>query len=111
MKCPRLTVYSAVAGAHAEFARTLLEHTIEGTFAAPEYGGNVGLVGWQLARWDGDSQPLGYSFYDEAAGAYRDRADKPTSAPTPGDAPEDFDRRVVSLLEIAALGSGGMRFF
>ena len=89
----------------------LVEHTIEGTLCAPEYGGNANLAGWQLARFDGDSAPLGYAYYDEAAGIYRERADQPTSQPTPGDAAEDFDPDILDLLTTAAVGSGGQRFF
>jgi hypothetical protein len=89
----------------------LVEHTLEGTFCAPEYGGNANLAGWQLARYDGDSAPLGYAYYDEAAGMYRERADQPTSQPTPGDGPEEFDPDIVNLLTVAAVGSGGKRFF
>src|SRR5256885_8263535 len=47
--------------------------------------------GWQLARYDGDSAPLGYAYYDAAADMYRERADQPTTQPTPGDVAEDFD--------------------
>jgi hypothetical protein len=106
----RLTALSDADGAVPGFADLLAAHTIEGVFAAPEYGGNADLRGWQLARWDGDSVPLGHAFYDPAAGVYRDRADQPTSAPTPGDTVEDFDPDVIQLLTIAALGSGGMKF-
>ena len=35
-------------------------HGVEGTYAAPEYGGNAGLAGWRSIRFDGDRQPLGY---------------------------------------------------
>jgi hypothetical protein len=92
------------------FLSLFVEHTIEGTFAAPEYGGNASLAGWQMARYDGDSAPLGHAFYDLAAGAYRDRPDQPTSIASPGDGPEDFDPDVVKLITVAALGSGGMVF-
>lgn len=102
---------SDINSAHGDFVRALTEHTLEGTFSAPEYGGNEGLVGWTLARWDGDSVPLGHSFYDATTGAYVDRADQPTSTPSPGASSEDFDARVTMILATAAVGSGGMRFF
>jgi hypothetical protein len=92
------------------FLSLFVEHTIEGTFAAPEYGGNAGLSGWQMARYDGDSAPLGHAFYDPATGAYRDRPDQPTSTASLGDGPEDFDPDIVKLITVAALGSGGMVF-
>jgi len=69
------------------FYDLITNHTLEGMFCAPEYGGNIGRVGWQLIGYDGDSQPLGYSIFDETAMTYRERADKPNSGPNPD---EDF---------------------
>jgi hypothetical protein len=43
------------------FTALLFEHTIEGLYAAPEYGGNRGLAGWQEIGFPGDSQPRGYT--------------------------------------------------
>lgn len=107
----RALALSDADGAVPGFADTFTAHVIEGMFAAPEYGGNAGLAGWRLARWDGDSAPLGHAIFDEARGAYVDRADQPTSTASPGDVAEDFSDDVIQLLTIAALGSGGMRFY
>jgi hypothetical protein len=43
------------------FLALLFEHTIEGMYANPEYGGNRGLAGWKDIGYPGDSQPLGYT--------------------------------------------------
>ena len=43
------------------FMSLLFEHTIEGLYAAPEYGGNRGLAGWKDISYPGDSQPRGYT--------------------------------------------------
>ena len=43
------------------FTALLFEHTIEGLYATPEYGGNRGLVGWQDIGFPGDIQPRGYT--------------------------------------------------
>jgi hypothetical protein len=43
------------------FLSLLFEHTVEGMYANPEYGGNRGLSGWQDIGYPGDSQPLGYA--------------------------------------------------
>jgi len=48
-------------GAHPEFAALCYEHACEGAYAAPEYGGNRGLAGWQAIRFPGDVQPRGYT--------------------------------------------------
>ena len=44
-----------------EFSALLFEHTIEGLYASPEYGGNRGLAGWQEIGFPGDIQPRGYT--------------------------------------------------
>jgi hypothetical protein len=44
-----------------EFTSLLFEHTIEGLYASPEYGGNRELTGWKEIGFPGDVQPRGYS--------------------------------------------------
>jgi gluconate 2-dehydrogenase gamma chain len=43
------------------FLSLLFEHTIEGLYSVPEYGGNRGLAGWKDISYPGDSQPVGYT--------------------------------------------------
>jgi hypothetical protein len=43
------------------FLSLLFEHTIEGLYSNPEYGGNRGLAGWTDIKYPGDSQPRGYT--------------------------------------------------
>jgi hypothetical protein len=43
------------------FTSLLFEHTIEGLYANPEYGGNRGLAGWHDIAFQGDIQPRGYT--------------------------------------------------
>ncbi len=50
------------------FMAVLYEHTIEGLYSAPEYGGNRGLVGWKDIAFPGDIQPRGYT-PDEVTGS------------------------------------------
>jgi len=45
----------------SSFASLLFEHTIEGLYAAPEYGGNRDLAGWKDIGFPGDIQPRGYT--------------------------------------------------
>jgi hypothetical protein len=45
----------------ARFRDTVFEHTVEGMYAAPEYGGNQDLVGWKYIHYEGDRQPIGYT--------------------------------------------------
>ena len=44
-----------------DFTSLLFEHTIEGLYAAPEYGGNRDLAGWKEIGFPGDIQPRGYT--------------------------------------------------
>ena len=50
-----------VMSALSDFVSLLFEHTIEGLYAAPEYGGNRGLAGWKEIAFPGDIQPRGYT--------------------------------------------------
>ena len=47
--------------ANPEFTELLYEHACEGMYAAPEYGGNRGLVGWTYVGFEGDVQPRGFT--------------------------------------------------
>jgi len=47
--------------AASDFLSLLFEHTIEGLYANPEYGGNRGQQGWKDIGYPGDSQPRGYT--------------------------------------------------
>jgi hypothetical protein len=53
--------------AHREFRDLLYEHTCEGLYGAPEYGGNPDTVVWAAIGFPGDVQPRGYTD-DEVAG-------------------------------------------
>jgi gluconate 2-dehydrogenase gamma chain len=41
------------AGSSAAFFGLVLNHTLQGTFGDPYYGGNAGFVGWDLLRYPG----------------------------------------------------------
>jgi len=94
----------------AEFATLIVQHTIEGMYAAPEYGGNRDLIGWNFNKFEGDSQPLGYSIYDSIEGSYRERSDHPVSTPNLEDDPP-FDDVALEVVSAIVAGTGGERFF
>lgn len=50
-----------------DFTAVLFQHTIEGMYSVPEYGGNRHLVGWTEIGFPGDSQPRGYTAAEMAA--------------------------------------------
>lgn len=51
-----------------EFVDLVYEHTCEGMYGAPEYGGNRDLLGWRAIGFRGDVQPRGWTD-DEVASA------------------------------------------
>ena len=58
------------------FTSLLFEHTIEGMYSVPEYGGNRGLVGWKDISYPGDSQPRGYTAEEVSRSDGRDPVDE-----------------------------------
>lgn len=86
--------------ADADFVTLLHYHTVEGILCAPEYGGNRDRIGWQLVGFDGDSQPLGYTLYDESTGQYRERPDKPNSGPNPDENCHGFSAGMNAFLTV-----------
>lgn len=71
------------------FLEVVIAHTLEGCFAAPEYGGNRNGAGWRMLGIEGDSQPLGYSIYSIALGGYVERPDHPLTTPNPDEVASD----------------------
>ena len=64
-----------VMSALSDFVSLLFEHTIEGLYAAPEYGGNRGLAGWKEIGFPGDIQPRGYTADEVSRSDGRDPVD------------------------------------
>jgi hypothetical protein len=85
------------------FVDVLYQHTVEATYAPPEYGGNRRLRGWRYIGFEGDRQPLGYSRYDAALERYVEYARTPVSGPepTPDRRPRAVPREPASLLASA----------
>src|SRR5579863_3668437 len=59
----------------SSFTALLFEHTVEGLYAAPEYGGNRGLAGWKEIGFPGDIQPRGYTADEVSRSDGRDPVD------------------------------------
>ncbi len=68
---------------NATFIDLLGQHTLEGCFAPPEYGGNRHRLGWKMIGLEGDDQPLGYSIYWEAVDDYNEIPAHPMSTSNP----------------------------
>lgn len=94
-----------------DFIRLLTCHSIEGFLCAPEYGGNRDGLGWALVGFDGDSQPLGYTIFDEAAQQYRERPDKPNSRPNPDEDCAGLSDEMVEFLRFALVTLAGAEEF
>jgi hypothetical protein len=91
------------------FIGIVVQHTIEGLFAAPEYGGNRKRGGWNLTGTEGDSQPLGYVLYSQRDDAYHERADHPLSTPNPDevDGPRPLAAISDTLQQVIVAGANG----
>ena len=95
------------AGLDTDLQKAFLELVPQAVFGAPEYGGNPSGKGWALVHFEGDSQPLGYSLFDEASATYRDRPDAPVTVPdgTPDPSPIDDETRAL-LAQVVAFTDG-----
>ncbi len=95
-----------------DFVDLVTGHTLEGMFCAPEYGGNINRVGWDLIKYDGDSQPLGYSIFDETTMSYKERPDKPTSTANPDEDFAGVDDTTVAFMKllVKVANPGGPHF-
>jgi gluconate 2-dehydrogenase gamma chain len=63
-------------GSVSAFLSLLFEHTIEGLYSNPEYGGNRDLAGWTDIKYPGDSQPRGYTADEVSRSDGPDAVDK-----------------------------------
>jgi hypothetical protein len=93
-----------------KFISLITDHTLEGMFCAPEYGGNKDRVGWTLLGYDGDSQPLGYSIFDETTMSYKERPDKPNSTADPDEEFAGVDAVTEQFLRGVVRVVGGPHF-
>jgi hypothetical protein len=89
---------------------TLIELVLEGAFTAPEYGGNLQGAGWKMVYFEGDSQPLGYSWFDTATEKYSEDPAHPVSTANPGADPMPLDSATESLIGTAIMALGGKVF-
>ena len=95
-----------------DFQGAFVQALIEAMLSPPEYGGNPGGAGWQIAHFEGDNLPLGYSLYDAATDSVIERPDAPVSTPNPGDDPDPIDAETEALIANLAEGlPGGRRFY
>lgn len=101
---------TVINGADAAFVDLITGHVLEGMFCAPEYGGNTNRVGWQLIGYDGDSQPLGYSIFDESTMTYKERPDKPNSTANPDEDFSGVDAITQQFLKVLVRVVGGPHF-
>jgi len=101
---------AVLAAIDADFLILVTNHTLEGLFCVPEYGGNKNLIGWTLIGYDGDSQPLGYSIFNETTMTYNERPDKPNSTPDPDEDFSGMDQATQDLLKVLVRVVGGPHF-
>jgi hypothetical protein len=96
--------YAFIFGAMTpDFQQLVFDLVTQAAWAAPEYGGNPELAGWDMVHFEGDSLPLGYSQWNGTG--YTERPESPMSTPNPSD-PEPMTSDVAALLDevVSALG-------
>jgi hypothetical protein len=89
---------------------TLIELVLEGAFTAPEYGGNPEMAGWQMCNFEGDSQPVGYSWFDPSTGTYTEDPNHPVSTPNPYPDPMPMDANTEAFIAMVISALGGKTF-
>jgi hypothetical protein len=91
------------------FISLVAQHTVEGCFSAPEYGGNRKAGGWGFTPLEGDSQPLGYLLYSRQEDANHERTDRPLSTPNPDevDGPLPLSPISDTIQQVILAGSNG----
>jgi hypothetical protein len=95
------------------FNDVVIAHTLEGCFGAPEYGGNARTRGWKMLGLEGDSQPLGYSIFDQSSNRYRERPDHPMTTENPDETAgakpltTDGQRIQTTIVALTAFAAGG----
>jgi hypothetical protein len=89
---------------------TLIELVLEGAFSAPEYGGNPGEAGWQMVYFEGDAQPVGYSWFDPSTETYTEDPNHPVSTLNPGPDPMPLDAATEQIVQTAILFLQGKVF-
>ena len=87
----------------SDFQQLVFDLVTQAAWAAPEYGGNPNLAGWNMVHFEGDSLPFGYSRWNGVG--YDERPYAPMSTANPSD-PEPLTMEVEQLLStvVAALG-------
>jgi hypothetical protein len=108
---PAADVKVAFESMPAAAKELITELVIEGCWSSPEYGGNKNLGGFKFANFEGDSQPLGYSLYDETTGSYKERPDAPVSTANPGPDPAPLDDATRTLITTLVEFAGGKVYF
>ena len=93
----QLTLFNA---ADPAFVSLVTNHAAEGMYGNPEYGGNQPAdrskpttgadgdnrpIGWVIANFEGDRQPLGYTTFDPVTQTIIEEPNHPVSTPDPGD--------------------------
>jgi hypothetical protein len=99
--------YAFIFGAMTpDFQQLVFDLVTQAAWAAPEYGGNPELAGWDMVHFEGDSLPLGYTQWNGTG--YTERPEAPMSTANPSD-PEPLTADVEALLDEVVSALGGMQ--
>ncbi|MFO0598287.1 MAG: hypothetical protein U0228_23485 [Myxococcaceae bacterium] len=93
----------------ADFRDLVLELVCQALWSNPAYGGNAGEQGWAAIHLEGRGQPTGYSIWDDALNAYRERPDFPMSTADTTPDPDPMSSDVRTLLDTVTQALGGVK--
>jgi hypothetical protein len=114
---------AVIASADPNFIALVTNHAAEGMYGNPEYGGNQPLdrtrpatgadgdnrpIGWVIANFEGDRQPLGYTTFDRATKTSIEGPNHPVSTPEPGD-PTFLDPKAAAIVRRLIEGMRSMK--
>jgi len=104
---------AVIAAADPNFIALVTGHVAEGMYGNPEYGGNQPAnpakpatgadgnnrpIGWVIANFEGDRQPLGYTTFDKKTQTAIEEPNHPVSTPDPGD-PTYLDPKTAAVMQ------------
>jgi hypothetical protein len=96
------TLLADTTGGGQTFITLVMTFVAQACFAAPEYGGNTNLAGWNIAHWEGDRQPVGYSWYNPATKTYTEDPKAPVSKANPYPDVDPMDSQTQQLVALSA---------
>lgn len=108
---PNFVIRLLVRFTGSAFEDATINLTMQAILSSPEYGGNQSLAGWRMIHFEGDTQPLGYTLYDETIGDYRERPEAPVSRLDATEDPHPLSATTHAVLTALTQVRQGRKFY